>query len=304
MSNRIAFPFLTLDNSSVDFRGWETGFPGEPLYPAGEALENWDYARKIMVRGKLNIDVAAAASALDLLLDELRLVVVLKAGTGLGRFPRRTWVLQRVHLDPTSAMPLELQAEIEGGMLSGRLLLRLEVLLDGAPVASGALSPRFSAARLWKDEHDIALEDGGGNRFPIEIVDFSQVFPGQSQMEAPWFLRWQPGLLHVDFVGGIRLFINLRHATIADRVAEGDPSTLQAILADVINQMIRTVLAEDTSEDDLAEADEGTVGYQIRAWLDLAWPSTSLNVVRATWRDRPGEFHARILAIADLGEAE
>ncbi len=54
--SRIALPFLTFPNELVNFSGWMIGPPGEPLSPASDILENWDYEQDIQVNVHVDVD--------------------------------------------------------------------------------------------------------------------------------------------------------------------------------------------------------------------------------------------------------
>ena len=59
--SRVAFPFLVLPDEVIDFSGWMIGPPGEPLSPATEILENWDYEQDIQVNIHVQVDFPEAA---------------------------------------------------------------------------------------------------------------------------------------------------------------------------------------------------------------------------------------------------
>ena len=89
MNPRIAFPFLVIPHDAIRPEGWLIGDPGTPLHRATDVLENWDYARDLEVANSVSIDWAAAAGALQLPEDKLRLKFSLIVGTGAGTLPRR-----------------------------------------------------------------------------------------------------------------------------------------------------------------------------------------------------------------------
>ena len=304
MNPRIAFPFLILPGNAVRFDGWMIGHPGEPLHPAGSIMENWDYARDLEVGAVVAIDWIAASEALQLPADRLRLKLSLIAGTGTGNLPRRQDRLCEVVVDQSSGES-HVSGIVSGRNLSGRLRLSLRVSLDGGPCSEGTvLSPQIQGARLWHSQHDILIEDGGDSRFPVETASFSQVFRGKPQEQAPWYLHWRPGALQADFSACARLYVNSDRPEVLDRFVGGDELTLQAIMGDVMSQMVGYVLDQEDATEVLTECDEGSVGQQIRQWLDYGFPGQEIASIKAMRDQNPGTFRAAVLAASEVGSAE
>uniref|UniRef100_UPI0035B0F331 hypothetical protein n=1 Tax=Paenirhodobacter enshiensis TaxID=1105367 RepID=UPI0035B0F331 len=305
MTTNFALPFLTLPDEAVTLAHWMIGRVGEPLAPMGPVLDNWDYAADVEVRTSIRIDISDAAKMLAIPEEELKLAVILKIGTGRGRFPRVMERVSTIPLDLHAAQPLDLAALVPGGKLSGRVYLRLDVVLAAPSLTQDSpLSPSRVGSRLWSREFSVELEDGGENRFPIEVVSFVKVFPGHPHVAAPWYLSWRPGGLAADFVGAVRLYVNSDHQGLAERVVDGDRLTLEAILGDVMVQMVGAVLDAEDLGDQLGDCEDGSVGAQISGWMELAFPGRSLEEVRGLRRSQPGNFHACLHAAADLGDME
>lgn len=299
MNSRIAFPFLVLPDDSVRFDGWLIGDPGQPLQPAGELLENWDYARDLEVAATLTIDWQLAAAALQIPADRLRLSLSLVAGTGTGHLPRRQDCLAEKVIDESSG-ETHLTGTLVGQRLSGRLRLSLIVRLDAPCGAGTELSPEDRGARLWQTHNDILLEDGGDSRFPVETASFSQIFRGKPQERAPWYLHWRPGAFQADFSGGIRLYLNTARPEVLARFAAGDEPTLQAIMGDVMSQMVESLLQQADAEEILLDCDEGSVAGQIQRWLDLGFPGQEIGSIKALRDQSPGIFRAALLAASEM----
>ncbi len=303
MTRNIAMPFLTLSDEVVGFKGWKIGDPDQPLRPASDMLEAWDYARDLEIMADLELDFQAAAQALALPPEELKLAIVIKAGTGAGTLPRRVDRLA-TRVIGSDASEISIPARIRSANLSGRLRLEATILLEAPTMQGNALSPRFKGARLWSTKKDILLEGGGDSRFPIELLSFSQAFRGQPHEDAPWYLHWRPGQLDADFGGSVRLYVNSDDEAIAQRFVEGDSPTLQAMLGDVLSQMVAASVSMPECEEILENAEEGTVGQQVRNWMDIAFPNQSTAVIRGALDMTPGRFHAALLAAADIRGAE
>ena len=75
------------------------------------------------------------------------------------------------------------------------------------------------------------------------------------------------------------------------------------MVADVMTQMIEAALASE-DEAELAQYEEGSIGYQARVWMEMAFSGQSLDSIRQMHTYKPGKFRASILAIADFGEME
>lgn len=298
--SRIALPFLVLPDEVIDFGGWIIGPPGEPLFPASDILDNWDYEQDIQVNIHVRVDFSEAAKLLGIAAADLKLAIVLVAGTGSGSLPRRVDRLETEFIDAGNPA-VTIETVIPGRTLSGQLQLSLRILLE-SPVESGnLLSPKQRGARLWKTEKLILIEDGGDSRFPIELSSFSEIFKGRPEQHAPWLVEWNPTTLDADFSGNVRLHVNADIDMITERFIKGDPLTLQAMVADVMAQIIESALeAED--EDELARYSEGSIGYQAMAWIGMCFPGKSLESIKQINIYSPGKFRAFILATADFGE--
>ncbi|WP_022706904.1 hypothetical protein [Paracoccus zeaxanthinifaciens] len=304
MTTSFALPFLTLPDEVVGFRDWLIGDPGSPLFHISSQLDDWDYARDLQLDTRLELDFAGAAASLQIPEDDLKLAIVAKTGSGNGRFARRTERVLTKVIDGPLHEPLAISLPIESRLLSGRLLVRIEVLLAEDIPTGSALSPKTAGSRLWSDTSNIHLEDGGDTRFPMEMVPFGAAFPGQKWETAPWYLHWRPGSLQADFTGSVRLYVNADHTALTERVAEGDPTTLQAILGDVMVQMCRGTLEDEDARDTLIACEDGSVGSQIASWLEMAFPGMRPEEIRGLMTATPGAFHAALHASADMGEIE
>jgi hypothetical protein len=303
MNQRIAFPFNRLNAEAVGFTGWWIGDPGQPLVPATDIFEDWDYERDLEVSVSFEMDYPAICAQLDIPSDALSICLVLKVGTGAGKMPRRMDRIRVERLDP-SVPAVELRAVLPAARFSGRILLETSIVLESTPEAHGALSPVMPGSRLWSASKDILLEDGGSARFPLETVSFSSAFSGQPHASAPWYVHWRTGFLEADFGGAVRVYVNSDIADVCERFVAGDPATVQAVLGDVMSQMIEHVVAMPDCEEALENCFEGSLGEQIGTWLDMAFPGQSLNKVRAEMLGAPGRFRAAIMAAAQVGGLE
>ncbi|MFK3788638.1 hypothetical protein ACI2KO_00060 [Pseudomonas piscis] len=302
MSSRIALPFLVLPDEVVRFGGWMIGPPGEPLTPASDILEDWDYEQDIQINALVEVDFSKAATSLGISASEMRLAVTLVAGTGVGSLPRRLDRLSTHIIDESNPVST-LDGVMLGRSLSGQLQLGLIIALDSPLDSGNPLSPKRKGARLWQSQKNILIEDGGDSRFPIELASFSDSFPGCSEQCAPWLVDWNPDAFEADFGGNVRLYVNADIESVSSRFVDGDTLILQVMVADVMTQMIDVALDLD-GEEELTHFEEGSIGHQVRVWIDNAFPGQSLDSIRQLRTYKPGRFRASILASADLGENE
>ncbi|UZJ61727.1 hypothetical protein OKW98_08425 [Pseudomonas sp. KU26590] len=296
---RIALPFLTLSDDSVALSEWTIGELGQPRFPLAEILEDWDYEKDLEIGVEVTVDLHQAS--LDLALDaaSLKLAAVLVVGTGAGSLPRVTHYACIKIIDRGNTS-VRLEATLAGHTLSSQLHLEIRILLDG-PIASGSqLSPRFKGAKLWRTDLRVLLEDGGESRFPIELTSFTDSFQGMPEQNAPWYMQWDPSNFHADFGGNVRLYVNSDNEEIAHRFVDGDRILLQAIVADVMTQMITTALDQENEDDFLVTFEQGSIGQQTRVWIETAFSGQNRQSISAMRRNYPGRFHASILAAAEL----
>lgn len=303
MNRFAAFPFLTLPDECVGFGGWNIGDPGQPLWPATDILEGWDYERDLEVEISVELDLDDASGLLSLNPENADLVLVLKAGTGTGSVARRVDRIGAVRIE-SKQQRTSIVTTVPSSRLSGRLRLEASIVLGSVPGITSPLSPVIPGARLWSQYKDILLEDGGDSRFPVEMISFSEVFRGQSYATAPWYVHWRAGNLHADFAGSVRVYVNSDNRQVSDRFVAGDGPTLQAILGDVISQIVSTALELPDCREHLEDCEEGSVGSQILHWLDMAFPNQSIATIAGSKETTPGRFRASLLAAAQVGEQE
>ncbi|ATD67511.1 hypothetical protein CNR27_08745 [Luteimonas chenhongjianii] len=299
MSRKVAFPFLVLPENAVNLGAWLLGDPGKPLDQVEDIFENWDYARDLQVANSLRIDWDQSADSLQLPKADLRLRLVLIAGTGAGTLPRRQQRLAEFIVDP-AASEVQVSAVIPGHLLSGRLRLTALLTLEGPLGAGSMLSPKVRGSRLWRSYRDVLIEDGGDSRFPVETVSFAEAFRGRPQERSPWFLHWRPGWPNADFSASVRLYVNADLPEVCARFVAGDAPTLQAILGDVMSQMIEPTLDKE-GDTSLHDCEEGSVGRQVQRWIAASFPGQEYLSIKALREQNPGAFRAAILASAEVG---
>ena len=298
---RIAFPFLTLDHAAIGAEPWKLFENGAETPIVEVWLPDWDSGRDLRLHRLVTTDLDRAADRLAMQIDDDALQIVVRIGTGIGNLPRR--ILR------TSSLPLRrreptvtIDELVSGGSLSHRLLVETLVVLR-KPRAGSALSPTRPGSKLWSDELDLLLE-GEEPRFPMEAVSFADRFAGRPEAHAPWLLHWTPGNLHRDFGGSVRLYLNSDRADVTERLLARDRTTTQAVLADVMTQIISASLRQSDFERIAAEADPCSIAGRAAGWIRLAFPGQDLAAIRSMIDLRPSVFHAGVLAAADLAGLE
>jgi hypothetical protein len=298
--SRIAFPFLTLDQTAVSPEPWILLEDGEETI-AEAWLPDWDPARDLRIRRLLTTDLDRAAELLSMPIDDGALELVVRVGTGIGNMPRR--ILGTFRQPLSRKEPAVVVDElVSGRTLSQRLLLETLVLLR-RPGSAAPLSPNRSGSKLWSDRLDLRLE-GEEPRFPMEAISFLDRFAGRPEAHAPWLLHWTPGNLHRDFGGSVRLYLNSDRADVTERLLAGDRATAQVVLADVMTQIISTSLRQGDFERVVAEADPCSIAGRAAFWIGLAFPGQDIAAIRSMLDLRPSTFHAGVLAAADIAGLE
>ena len=300
MNRRIAFPFLTLSDSAIEAKPWLISLDGGNLAEAGEFLAHWDRSSVLTLQRSLHVDFEIASVDLGIPVEELSLAVVTRVGTGPGKLPRLIVHTIRREVSPTDS-EVKIHLQEQGERLSTVLDLFTEVVLLDTATGSSHLSPRQVGDRLWYDRKRTRLE-GEEPRFPLEVVDLRAMLGDVPAAAAPWYLHWSPRDWARDFYGAIRLYLNSSCEGVVQRVESRDSLTLQGILADVMSQVCEGLLMESEADAIIAECESGSLASQAGSWLKLAWPGRDLAFARAVLVNRPSEFRATFLALAELEE--
>lgn len=291
MRRRTAAPFHQLSDA-VHAGDWVYELNhGSPL-PLSDMLPDWDYGAALKVGRSFRLDPAAAAGELGLEAGSFALSLLVEIGSGPGTFPRE--IIFRA-LQPLTLDGLEHRFEYEPPCraMSTQLILRTTIVLAGDTVSTNPLAPTRGGSRLWTDRFATRLE-GQDPRFPMEVVNFNSLFRGRPHQHAPWHLRWNVRDLDRDFYSAVRLYLNEEHGMFIERIQDQDDLTLQTLMGDVVSQMCESALHAPDGMEVLANAEETSLGGQIRHWL--LGPFRSLDDARASLDLRPGEFRAAILA--------
>jgi len=298
MSRSIAFPFLVLPDEAIKCSGWRIA-AGESEPRSCEAtLEGWDYSTAIHAEIDIDLEWSAVTQCLCLNQSPFELTAVVWWSTGPGALPLRH-LGQRVSMKVGHS--LNLGVKILGHQLSAKVRLELELFCSIEGLSPHPLAPNLTMARVWTCQSEVLLEGGGASRFPLEARSFREAFNNQPSRLAPWHLFWQSGVPDADFSSAVRLWVNADMPQFMERFMAGDPLTVQAVLGDVKEQIVASTL---DSEDFALDGDygDGSVGAQVRYWIESAFPGLDLDQIRNLMLQDRGKFCSALLATAAQGE--
>lgn len=296
-----ALPFLTLPAEAIRDLTLLVGRKGEPLLPVEDIFENWDYSCDLFVQALLDVDWDLATSSLGLS-SETKLGCTLSIGTGQGRNPRIRWTADKKSLDQKTNQCL-LSGVVDGKNLSGSLHLQVSILLSEPAAPSSRISPVKPCSRLWTYEHAILLEGGGDARFPLESISFSGSPKLRRFAEAPWYVQWNEGPLQSDYSAAVRFLVNTDCKEWHNRILEADKLVLQMMVSDVAQLLCHHVVSENEMAS-LHECPVGSVGHQIKFWLEQAFGQSTPENLKQLIDTNPAGFRAGILAACALREEE
>lgn len=296
MSERVAFPFLTLHSASVLASDWKIATGDGEFIEAGDWLADWDASIPIRLSRSIGIDFEAAARDLEMNPGDLELVVALRIGTGPGRLARAVIIRKEQMLTVEEPVTI-FETVVDGSELSTVIDLNVDLILASNCDAGGELSPERKGDRVWRDTARIRLE-GEEPRLPIEVADLSTLLTGAAAL-APWYLDWSPRDWTRDFHGAIRLYLNSRHRDVVARIEAEDAEILRALMADVMIQVCESLVRDLDAAAIIDSCGEGSLGAQGAHWLKLAFRGRDTQYARALLEQRPGLFHASIQALAD-----
>lgn len=296
MSTRIALPFLTLREASVRTSPWELSFNGDDWTMPDEFVPDWDPASTLWFRREVSVDAETSAQDLGIPIDELRLALGVRIGTGQGRIPRT--IVYRETRDLSGQQPAELSFTVPGKRLSALIDISTEIVLAVPSDRADQLAPTRAGDRLWQDRSRLRLE-GEEPRFPIEVADLSKLLGSALASSAPWYLHWSPRDWTRDFHGAIRLYLSEAEPEFVSKIEAQDPHILQAILGDVISQVCERLVTDPSAADLIDSSEPGTLAGQASAWLREAWPNRDVAHIRAVLELKPGAFRSTLLALAE-----
>ncbi|MBB4687360.1 hypothetical protein [Amycolatopsis jiangsuensis] len=252
-------------------------------------LPEWDYGTVLRMRRPMRVDGLRARSGCGLGPDsELMLTVVWSAASSSLR--GRAWQAPVA----ASEVELEIDFELSGGELGGRLDLETSLTLRSPGSRDSLVAPSRPGSVLWRDVRSVMLQ-GDAVLFPLSIVDFEHLpYP----TGAAWHLELGHDL-ESQALGSILLLANKRREAVAKALegasdpTDADRRVLSAIRSDVVRSLVERALVDDEFD---VEADYpiGSVGALLASVLRVTFPDRSLDALRRDRNHEPGLFTTRI----------
>jgi hypothetical protein len=309
----VIFPYLHANRGRVlDEIPWITK-SGIVNRTGRVVLPSWDCTTPLILNRRVKVDWVSIADDCALSdKDNVQVIVTwacTTGGTGLkGRCYRgkplnigdvKSLLKANITTDQqASVASIDIEAKFDGTELAGLLVLRTQLLLYSSGKGIQSFSPKIAGSVLWEDQFEVVL-DSGGERFPVELVDFaaSLAFP----KNAAWRLDWYRGDLSQPLLGGMCLRINSQNAIIKKAVTGSaqdiqDEITRNVIKYDVARTMLHGVLVD---EDFLELAkqglyEEGSIGKTIQRLASSLFPNDSLESLSELIKSKSEEFDARL----------
>lgn len=293
--NSAVLPFLTIPGELIECSPWRIELSTGAAQEDPEFLENWDNATNLRLSREVRLDIEAASGALRIPPDQITLELVVTAGTGTGRLPVEKWIALRRPVEGDATQML-IEFTVQGERLADALHLDMAVVLAEAPGnATSAISPKHQGAMLWRERKRIRLE-GDISRFPVSETDLG-ILLGETWRDALWHLQVDWSDHGADFDTAVRLHVNSRHNGFTRKFRQGDPETLQCVMADVMAQITRGWLqCGEELEGVSIEETSSTLSGVAAHWVDLAFGSP--DEARRMLIADPGRFQTHLNALA------
>jgi len=298
----IAYPFLTVTKGVEASRWMING--SEPEYLSGKTafLPGWDYATDIVLERHVMLHFRDVSTALGIPVEDLDLTLLIQWGTAGRKKPGIRDSLFRTRIRGETEDPvITVREHIAGRNLSGRLMLESWLLLERPSDRAHPLAPEQQGSRIWHDVLDLRLE-GGVHRFPMQTSSFSTLFgsahPGRNAL---WYLEYSPEDLDLPFTAAVRLHINTDRSDFLQMVMQQDPVVLQAMMADVMTQLIEPVMQSRDLADRILESDADSSGSHIRLWIQSAF--NDMEHAFSLYEKNRGLFQAMVSALACPGDS-
>ncbi|MHC1558099.1 hypothetical protein ACR9E3_04040 [Actinomycetospora sp. C-140] len=259
-------------------------------------LPDWDYESVLRLRRPLRVDGLRARRSCGLGDDAAVTVSVVWAAATSG-LRGRAWHME---VPPEDDLDLEIDFELEGGDLGGRLDLETVVTLRAPGNAEGASAPRRPGSVLWRDNRGVLLQ-GDAVLFPLALVDFEQLpYP----TGAAWHLELGHDL-EAQALGSILLLANKRREMVRSALeaaaspTDADRRVLSVIRTDVTRALIERAV---TDEDFDLEEDypTGSIGALLAAVVRRSFPDRPLEALRRDRAHEPILFTTRVQNATEL----
>lgn len=299
MTRIIALPYLTAGHGRIAAGAW-VGSDGRRV----DVMPDWDYGTEVRVSRGLDLDLAGIRSDCSLDGDARLAITVVWRSTKTGA----RGALPATVLPDTAGHWLgEIRVRLDGAELGGELRLNTRLLLASGGNGASGLAPHLVGSVLWQDRHTILLQ-GGGARFPMEVVDFTAARLPAAR--AAWYLHWPRDDLHQPVLGALRLYINDGHPMMrallnGELTTELAAAVVSMMRFEAVRSLVTAVLGDDEFIDDPVAYADGSVGALLRRMLNAYWPDQTVTSLKNHLVVRPEAFNSelqermRLLHLAD-----
>jgi hypothetical protein len=253
-------------------------------------LPDWDYGTVLHLRRPMRVDGLRAREACGLSPDSaVTLTVVWAAANSALRGQAWQGLVPAV-----DGAELEIDFELAGDELGGRLDLETGLILRAAGPGTSASAPSRPGSVLWREVHSVMLQ-GDAVLFPLAIVDFEQVrYPSG----AAWHLELSEDL-DSQALGSILLLANKRRPIVTSALQNaGDPTdadrlVLSAVQSEVIRSLVERAVVDEDFDPEAGYA-TGTVGALLASVLRATFPDRDLVALRRERAHEPILFTTRL----------
>lgn len=253
-------------------------------------LPTWDYDTVLHLRRPMRLDGLRARQACGLAADsELTLTVVWSAANSSLR--GRAW---QVVIPARDALDVEIDFDLPGDELGGRLDLETTLALRSAGRSGSPAAPSRPGSVLWRNVQSVMLQ-GDAVLFPLSIVDFEHLF---YPIGAAWHLELGHDL-ESQALGSMLLLANKRNPVVtgaleaAANPSDADRRVLSAIQSDVVRTLVERALVDENFDPDF-DYPIGSVGALLISVLERTFQGRNLESLRRERSQEPSLFTTRI----------
>lgn len=288
MSFAETFPYRQAKSTRVETGRWHLVL-GEKQELLGKALGQWDPATPVHVTQTVRVDVAGIRQ--DCRLPDDAKLVLTPIWDSTGTRMRNSANITELSEDTVTT---KMEVQIPGNVLASSLTLMVHICLAQSLPKRPLVAWRPGTI-LWESAHRLDLE-GGGSRFPMEILDFSKS-SWQFPERAAWVLDWDPEDLEVPVLGGMRLYLNKAHPRVQqmlERPREPEVRLFQAAMQyDVARMLIRGALLSEAFFSNEGRWPSDSVGRTISLLLK-SFDGDSPETLRVLMQNDSPQFEARL----------
>jgi hypothetical protein len=284
-----AYPYRRPPGDVVTIGPW-LRLVGDSLDELPPDLPEWDYGTVLHLRRPMRVDGLRAREACGLSPDSSVILTVVWAAAS-SSLRGQAW---QGPVPAVDGAELEIDFELPGGELGGRLDLETSLILRTAGAGSSATAPNRPGSVLWREVQSVMLQ-GDAVLFPLAIVDFEQV---RYPTGAAWHLELSEDL-DSQALGSILLLANKRRPVVTTALenaaapSEADRLVLSTVQTEVIRSLVERAIV-DEEFDPANDYAAGTVGALLASVLRATFPDRDLEALRRERKHEPILFTTRL----------